>query len=369
MPGKKVAKQSASSNQAQAPTTNGAERHATSDAGELLTGRHKAIKEAAAKLEGFKPTAAGLKDLRALCIQWAHHSAIETEIAYPAFLEAGVDEAAIGEAQIAHDLVAVLMTDLTQRSKGDKLLVPGVRVLLRLVAEVIDTKGEKSKGLVAAAKEAGVDMTHLGESIQKRMSEDETAEETSIDLEPRHLRGVAFSHRRKQNEHVSGHQQDRDPSGRFLPDREQDRYSDHDQDRRYSRSRDGDDDRRSYSRMRHDDERGYRNRSDYDDRRSSRYREDDDDRRPMSSRDDDDRRYESRASGRYDDDHHRYATRSGGYESERSRGYESERSRHGGWFGDPQGHAEASRRGWDERRSRDEDDDVERRMMRRRRYE
>ena len=47
--------------------------------------------------------------------------------------------------------------------------------------------------------------------------------------------------------------------------------------------------------------------------------------------------------------------RSQGYS--RGRDYEDERrashgSGHGGWFGDPQGHAEAARRGWDEREGR-----------------
>jgi hypothetical protein len=60
--------------------------------------------------------------------------------------------------------------------------------------------------------------------------------------------------------------------------------------------------------------------------------------RSRSSRyDDDDRRYESRSSSRYRDDDRDYERGNGG------RG-------HGGWSGDPEGHSEASRRGWQNRR-------------------
>jgi hypothetical protein len=64
----------------------------------------------------------------------------------------------------------------------------------------------------------------------------------------------------------------------------------------------------------------------WDDRGRSRSRYDDDDRRPMRGRDDDGR-FTSRSRSRDDDD-----DRQGG----RGRG-------HGGWYGDPEGHAEAAR--------------------------
>lgn len=111
---------------------------------------------------------------------------------------------------------------------------------------------------------------------------------------------------------------DRDERGRFISD----------DDRRSSRAN-YDDDRRSSSSRYDDDNRGYSRdrRHDEDDRGSPS--------RARSSRYDDDRRS---SSSRYDDD----------------RGYSRDHGQ-GGWFGDPQGHSEAARRGWDNRR--DEDDD------------
>ncbi|WP_296600458.1 hemerythrin domain-containing protein [Phenylobacterium sp.] len=121
------------------------------------------------------------------------------------------------------------------------------------------------------------------------------------------------------------------------------------------RSRD-DDDRGYRSRGRDDDDRGYRGRGRDDDDGRGWYgdsrghseaarkgwesrRDDDDDRgsRGRSSRDDDDRGYRSRS--RDDDDDRRSSSSS-------SRGGRSQ----GGWFGDAEGHSEASRRGWENRR-------------------
>ena len=103
-----------------------------------------------------------------------------------------------------------------------------------------------------------------------------------------------------------------------------------------------------------DDDRDYRRRS------SSRSRYDDDDRRhSMAARDEEGRFTMSRS--RYDQDDDRHFSRSR-YDDEddnrRSRG-------HGGWVGDPEGHSEASRRGWGERggsRSNYRDDDRRRSM-------
>jgi hypothetical protein len=71
-------------------------------------------------------------------------------------------------------------------------------------------------------------------------------------------------------------------------------------------------------------------RDDEDDRRSSRSSNDDDRRSSARGRDDDDRR-----SSRRDEDDDRRGSSGRG---------------HGGWSGDPEGHAEAARRGWEHRR-------------------
>jgi len=150
-----------------------------------------------------------------------------------------------------------------------------------------------------------------------------------------------------------GDSRDRDERGRFASD----------DDRGYrSRSRDDDDDRRGgrggerdrddRGRFTSEDDRGYRSRGrddDDDGRRGGRGdggNRDRDERGRFASEDDDDRRYRARSRDDDDDD----------------RGSRSDGRGQGGWFGDSRGHAEAARRGWEERdsggaRSRGRDDD------------
>jgi hypothetical protein len=136
-----------------------------------------------------------------------------------------------------------------------------------------------------------------------------------------------------------------------------------------SRSRYGDDDDRGSPRSR------------------SRYDEDDDDRRggrghggwygdPEGHSEASHRGWEERGGSRsrYRDDDRRGSMPArddeGRFTSSRSRDDEDDRRGgrgHGGWYGDPEGHSEASRRGWEERggshtRYRDDDDDRRRSM-------
>jgi hypothetical protein len=133
-------------------------------------------------------------------------------------------------------------------------------------------------------------------------------------------------------------------SRRGWDDRRSFRDDDDDRGRSRSRSRDDDDDRGYRSRGRGDDDgrgwygdsRGHSEaaRRGWDERDGGRSR-DDDDRgyRSRSRDDDDDRGYRSR--GRDDDDDRRGSSRGRGQ---------------GGWFGDSRGHAEAARKGWEDRR-------------------
>lgn len=174
---------------------------------------------------------------------------------------------------------------------------------------------------------------------------------------------------------------DRDEYGRFTSnDDNRGGYSSrggNDDDRRYGSPGSNDRDRDEYGRFASDDDRGgrsySRSRDDdgYDDRRySSRGGRDDNGR---FTSDDDDRRGGARARSRDDDDgrgwygdsrghaeaaRRGWENRNGGGSSARSsRDDDDDRRRsdsgggsQGGWFGDSRGHAEAARRGWENRR-------------------
>jgi hypothetical protein len=141
-----------------------------------------------------------------------------------------------------------------------------------------------------------------------------------------------------------GHSQ---ASRRGWEERGSSRYEDDDDDYRSRGSRS-----RSSSRYEEDDDDDYRGRSSARSRSSSRYEDDDDDegrgwhgdprghaeaaRRGWETREREGTA-RSRSSSRYEDDDDDDRRRGG------SRG---SREGHGGWFGDPEGHSQASRRGW-----------------------
>lgn len=148
---------------------------------------------------------------------------------------------------------------------------------------------------------------------------------------------------------------DRDEYGRFVSDDDRGgrRTSSSRDDQRRASSRDDDDDRRrSRARDDDDDRRGWYGDSEGHSEAARRGWEDRDRGSSRSMRSDyrdDDRRY-----GRRDDDDRRYGR--SGQDDDNDRGQ-------GGWFGDSEGHSEASRRGWENREgggrssSRYEDDD------------
>lgn len=151
-----------------------------------------------------------------------------------------------------------------------------------------------------------------------------------------------------------GNDRERDDRGRFMSDDDRDYGS-----RSYDRDRD------DRGRFASDDDRGYSTRGSDRDR--------DDQGRFVS---DDDRGYRSRGGersrderGRFtDDDDRGYGARGADRDRDERGRFSSDDDRggrgrgQGGWFGDSRGHAEAARRGWDERNggrsssARDDDD-------------
>ncbi|MDY0884833.1 hemerythrin domain-containing protein [Dongia soli] len=347
-----------------------------------------------------------------ICTELTVHTLLEEEIFYPACRQQDVEEEMLDEAQVEHDATKILISELENGTPGSDMYDAKVKVLGEYVKHHVGEEEKRSDGIFANARKTGVDMKALGQRIATRKQE-LMAEAEADELEPQapqslHLEVLA-QQGRNQEYNIMARQSNyrrRDEMGRFTDD-------DDDRGSRYSsRSRDydEDDDRgRGGGRGWHGDSEGHsmaaRSRSGSSSRYSSRRDEDDDDDRgsrdrgqggwfgdprghSMASRrgweergssryedDDDDRgsRSRSRSSSRYEDEDDDYRGRS----SARSRGgsrYEEDDEDEGrGWHGDPRGHAEAARRGWETREregtrsrssSRYEDDDDDRRSSR-----
>src|SRR5882762_2418540 len=316
-----------------------------------------------------------------ICTELIIHALIEEEIFYPA-CHANMEHRLLDEAQVEHDGAKALIIEIRAGSPDDQYFQAKVKVLSENIKHHVQEEEKPGTGIFAKAKEGGIATPELAKRLAERKQE--LMEEAKAGaLGPPETRSFrvrtnagmtpASQEHNMARASSSTMERERDERGRFVSDDDRDyrrrssgrsRYDDEDDRRsmprrdeegRFTRSRsrysDDDDDRR--------DSRGHggwygdpedhseASRRGWEERGGShaRYRDDDDDRRYSRSRDEEGRFTSSRSRYAYDDDDDRRGSRG-----------------HGGWYGDPEGHSEATRRGWEERggsrdRYRDDDDD------------
>ncbi|HWA01626.1 MAG TPA: hemerythrin domain-containing protein [Caulobacterales bacterium] len=246
---------------------------------------------------------------RQICQELIVHTMLEEEIFYPACRE-HVDDAMLDEAQVEHDGAKVLITEILSGAPDQPFYDAKVKVLSEEIKHHVNEE-EKRDGIFAKAKASGLDAEALGKELAERKTEIlEDIEANGLERpRPRSFRAgmdrrapqPSLEERRLTSRRGDAQDRERDSHGRFMGDDE----------RRFSSARPA-----RYE----DDERGAsgRGREERERPGEGRYRDEDDRRRAARRREDDDDR------------------------GSRGRG-------HGGWFGDPEGHSEAARRGWEDR--------------------
>jgi hypothetical protein len=310
------------------------------DAIGLLKADHRRVEQLFAEYESTG-SADDKRDLtRRICMELIVHTRLEEEIFYPACREKLAEQEPLDEAQIEHDSAKILIAELMNQDPDSELYDAKVSVLSEHIKHHVGEEERPSAGIFARARTAKVDMNALGQHLQARRQELLRKAETA-GFRPPQPRALEFSRLE-----LGNFQENSVMERRYGYERDDDRDD--------GRSRSGGRERDEYGRfMSDDDDAGSRGRS--GSRGSSRY--DDDDRRSRgggrnqggwfgdseghseaSRRGWEERGGYSRYSGRDDDDDDRGGSRGGG------------RS-HGGWFGDPEGHSEASSRAWQRGRS------------------
>jgi hypothetical protein len=383
----------------------------------LLKADHRKVESLFAQCEKAGGGEQKAQLAKQICKELIIHSLLEEEIFYPACREKNVEHEMLDEAQVEHDSAKILIGELLSRPPHDEFYDAKITVLSEYIKHHVGEEEKARNGIFAAAQKAGVDMNALGQRIQARKQE-LMAQIDENRLEPPQPRSLHPSTRQQsrysqENDQMprQSNYRDRDDQGRFMSDDDDDRhggsrggssYRERDEQGRFMRD---DDDYRS--------SRSFRGRNgDYDDDRQSsrggrgqggwfgdpeghsevarrgrsggsRYEDDDDYRRSSGGGGGSYRERDERGRFMSDDDDYRggRGMQSGGRSSSRysddddyrgsSRGRGGEG--HGGWFGDPEGHSEASQRGWEGRgssrggrqsSSRYEDDDDDRRSSR-----
>ncbi len=281
------------------------------DPTEMLSADHRQVERLFSSFE--KATNAEQKWQLAtqICTELTVHALIEEEIFYPA-CRGQVEERLLDEAQVEHDGAKTLIIDIRAGAPDEPYFDAKIKVLSEDIKHHVREE-EKAGGIFARAKENGVATADLAKRLAAR--KEELMEQAKAGaLGPPRTRSfraqlTTGTDQLSQEDQMSRSssstmERERDERGRFVSDDDRDERR-----RPYGRGRDDEDDRRRSMPPRDEDGRFVGTRSRYDD--------------------DDDRRYSRSRSRDYDDD-------------DRRRG-----PGHGGWYGDPEGHSEASRRGWD----------------------
>jgi len=315
------------------------------DASALIRSDHRKVEALFSEFEEAHSEEKKAELVTQICTELIVHAMIEEELLYPACREHNVKDDMLDEAQVEHDSVKMLISELMGRRVGSEFYDAKVKVLSEYVKHHVTEEEMPEDGILVKAEQAGIDMSALEQKLQERKKE-LLAHAASGGLNPPVPRTLHLKLRTSQEYQDMDRYDnpDRDERGRFV------RHDDDDRGGRYSRSDRDDDQRRTRSRYDEDE-----------DRRGSRAREEDNGR---GWHGDPERHSEAARRGWDERGYSRSHSRDGDYDDrQRSRSYEDEnrpRSGRGGWSGDSEGHSEASRRGWEERgsnrsRSRDED--------------
>ena len=311
---------------------------------EQLKTQHRDLQATLAKRSdiGADPSAI----VKEFAIAWLPHMAVEYEILVPALKDAGVDEDKIAAIAIQKDIINILLADLLRDESG-QFGQAKLEALAKQVDALLAGADREDNGLFAIVSAAESSIPGLNAQMKARYDRtkqrfanmDEAIGEAMVMLAPRRLSVPPGSRQNRREFEMSrySNMRERDDQGRFVSDDESgyrgSRGASRDRDDqgrfmsesgRSSRGRYEDDDDRRYSRGGPERDENGRFMSEGGSRSRGRY-------------DDEDERYGRRSIGRERDDEGRFMSRGGSYEG---RG-------HGGWFGDSEGHSEASRRGWD----------------------
>lgn len=262
------------------------ESEKTADAIEMLSADHRKVEQLFEQYRTARRRAEKSKLAREICKELIIHAELEEEIFYPACRE-HVEDSKIDEAMVEHDGAKILISEIAVGSPSDEFFDAKVAVLTEYIRHHVQEEEKNSESIFAEAKAGGLDMAALGARMQARKAElmKEMGQELYL---PQPITMDVTIGEEDMDEELAG----RGESGRG-------RWEDED---RWGRGSD------RGGRMPERDEYG-RFMSEEEDERSSR----------------------------------------GGRGETHGREDERRGASHGGWFGDPKGHSEASRRGWEER--------------------
>jgi hypothetical protein len=141
------------------------------DAIALLKQDHRKVEDLFEQFEKARDEGRKEKLAQQICTELMIHAMIEEEIFYPACAGQIEDEDVLEESYVEHDGAKVLIAELTKSSPSDEFFDAKVTVLSEMIKHHVKEEEKRSEGLMAQAKEAGLDMEALGERLMQRKQE------------------------------------------------------------------------------------------------------------------------------------------------------------------------------------------------------
>jgi len=140
------------------------------DAVALLKADHRKVEELFESFEKTHDADRKEKLVKQICTELSVHTLIEEEIFYPA-CTGQVEEDKVDEAYVEHDGAKVLISELLKSDSGNEFYNAKLKVLSELIKHHVKEEEQRSEGLFAQAKKAGLDMEDLGERLMQRKQE------------------------------------------------------------------------------------------------------------------------------------------------------------------------------------------------------
>ena len=141
------------------------------DAIALLKDDHRKVENLFDQFEKAHESSRKEKLAKQICTELMIHAMIEEEIFYPACAGQIKDEDILDESYVEHDGAKVLIAELTKSSPDDEFFDAKVSVLSEMIKHHVKEEEKRSEGLMAQAKQAGLDMEGLGERLMQRKQE------------------------------------------------------------------------------------------------------------------------------------------------------------------------------------------------------
>ena len=141
------------------------------DAIALLKEDHRKVEDLFEQFEKAREADRKEKLAKQICTELSIHTMIEEEIFYPACAGQVKDEDLLEESYVEHDGAKVLVAELMQGDPDNEFYDAKVKVLSEDIKHHVKEEEQRSEGLFAQAKAAGLDVDALGERLMARKEE------------------------------------------------------------------------------------------------------------------------------------------------------------------------------------------------------